>query len=200
MRRDDAHKFPDVTIEYDAGKQAWRIQSIRIYSRVLVHKPERGAFPVVGENVLNKKSLGVRTPRDDPKGKGYWRDVVKNLRLYKPGVDINELQWWVAEVTRFHELAHHDSYKTWFHEVWGKLRKKLAKELQRSLAEGEIRPVTKESLERSARSILQGLIEVAHGEADVSEREDEACEATRVKHWEPAAVGIEKEAKNRGWD
>ena len=200
MRPDGAYRFPDVTIEYDEGKQTWRIQAINIYSRVLVHKPDRGAFPVVGENVLNEKSLGKRTPRDDPRGRGYWRDVVKNLRLYKPGVDINELQWWVEAGTRFHELTHHESYKRWFHGVWGELRKKLAKELQRSLAEGETSPVTKGSLERSARSILQGLIEVADAEADVSTREDEAYEATRVKHWEPAAVGIKKEAKARGWD
>ena len=130
--------------------------------------------------------------------------MVKNLRLYKPGVDINALQWCVEEGTRFHELTHHESYKRWFYGVWGELRKKLAKELakelQRSLAEGEISPVTKESLERLARSILQGLIEIADAEADVYTREDEAYDATRVKHWEPTAVGIDKEAKNRGWD
>jgi len=70
MHPDGAYQFPDVTIEYDEGKQTWRIQAMNIYSRVLVHKPDRGAFPVVGENVLKEKSPGARPRGIIPAGEG----------------------------------------------------------------------------------------------------------------------------------
>jgi hypothetical protein len=196
-RSDGSYKFPDVQINYDSAQKVWRITSITVYSRIVVHLPDNGAYPVVGTNVLNQQSLGVRSPKGQPEGKGYWADVAKNLLLYKHGVDFNKLQWWVQDSTEYHERKHHELYREWFSNHWKVMRTLLEVRLQTKLQKQEIQPVSKSKLEKAARFILQGIIEET--ERNLPDTEPPVYQATREKYWEPKAREIENQAKEKGW-
>ena len=194
------NKKPDVSIKFNNKQKIWTIQSITVYVFIEVHEPVEGAYPVFGKNVINDKKYGIRglrglrrKPTDDPNEKGYWKDVVENLRLYRNKFNPTKMYWWVKGSTRFHEETHYKLYRIWFEENCGNFMKIMKQKLLIMLRDGKIYPVTQENIEKKAGSILISL-------ANDPDTEPETYEKTRLKYWEDAASAIEKQAAAAGWD
>jgi hypothetical protein len=192
------YRYPEIDVDYNPDTGVWSINSITVHSLIRLDEPGEGAYPVVGANVLNDRDLGLRTPRDNPAGKGYWRKVVENLKLYGPDVLFSNLQWWVRGSTLRHEKAHHELYREWFDRKWGEFRTELEHALRERLENNEVQPVTKENIETAAYFSLKFILELA--ERDRPDTESGAKTITAKACWRPKAEEVKREATGLGWD
>ncbi len=115
-------KDPEVTIEYNEEQDEWLIKSIVIYSIMEIRLPDKDSYPENDKNVVDSPQLspqGARYPKDDPKGKGHWSNVVQNLCAYgKTGDWQIKLQWCVKDATKFHEEKHRELFEKTFLVMW----------------------------------------------------------------------------------
>jgi len=178
---------PDVSIKYDKTGNRWVLESVTVYGVLIVGEPVQGAYPVFGKNVTTDRRYGVRGPRGkisrDPNEKGYYRDVARNLLLYKSATNkpVGRMYWWVKDSTMRHEKKHYELYRKWFESKLKRFLQTTATRLRVELLLGRIRPITRKQLEYRARFIFRDILQNDPGYQDTHETQVSATTAAEFK-------------------
>ena len=192
-------KLPDVKVTFNKKKLVYEITSIVIHTLMYVKNPDPKALPVVGKNVTNDPKLGARTPADKPEGKGYWKDVIKDMERYqhlghsKGGLP--NLKWYAAGSTDYHEGIHNQQFRAWLKKKTFFILRKLEQEVSDSLK--SYTRLTKKDVEREAKKVLINLIPDGFGNGTAYEKE--AYTKTYQKIWVPVIKKIKADARKKGW-
>jgi hypothetical protein len=205
---------PKVVVRFNERSQLYEITEITIYTCKAVFLPDQAALPHFGDNVTNDKSLGVREPKDSVSGKGYWRDVIRNMEGYQYADRRSvapELQWFVPGSTKYHEEVHNRQFRAWLRQH----NKSLLEKIQKGI-EGRLKDVTLHSL-RSSTTVDENGVEMPDGGLErvakagrmvVKElTPDEGMDKEKPTYWEtysavwqPVIEQIKKQAHEAGWD
>ena len=193
-------KAPDVKVTLTKTAHIYEIKSIEIYTLKIVRNPASMALPVVGKNVTNDKTLGVRKPAGSPDGKGYWKDVIKNMESYQysgdPKKAKSNLQWYAAGSSKYHEEVHNQQFRSWMKKENDSTLQKILKKL------GNLQLKASNALQAKdevAKAVRWELVNLIHSQSGLGTDENEAYRKTYQKIWMPVIQKIKADAKNAGW-
>jgi hypothetical protein len=193
-------KFPDVKL---AGKDgAWAVNKVTAYTVIYVSEPLEGAYPELNKNVTTNPDDGVRTYNGkknskDPRGKGYYEEVAKNLELYK-GADnkpYDQMYWWVRGSTLRHEQEHLRLYKEWFKDNLRGFLLRVSRALEAEVSNSQLKSVSRAALEKRARSLLKRALKTDPNYRNTHEVKASALTAREFK---AEADKLRREAKKPG--
>jgi hypothetical protein len=194
-------RSPDVKVTFDKTANLYKVVSITIHTLKVVNNPAPRALPVVGTNVTNDRSKRVRTPADDADGKGYWKDVIKNMEGYQYGGDPNkhppDLQWYAKGSTEYHEEVHNQQFRSWMKQNNGSVLLKIEKNVGNVLKGVSNARLTEKTVAIAVKNYL--LSSIRSGSAGSHTDEKEAYTKTYKKIWVPVIKKISADAGNAGW-
>lgn len=192
-------KWPDVKVTFNKKKLVYEIKSIVIYTLMRVNNPDPKALPVVGKNVTNDPKLGVRTPADIVKSKGYWKKVIENMERYQYRGNSKggstDLKWYAAKSTDYHEGIHNQQFRAWLKKKTFFILRKLEHEVNDRLK--SYTRLTKKDVEIAAQKVMKSLIPDGFGNGTAYEIE--AYTKTYHKIWVPVIQKIKTDARKAGW-
>jgi hypothetical protein len=188
---------PEVDVLFDRHKGKFEIRSITIYTLKIINNPDPRSLPLAGENVTNDKGLGVRMPKDDPEGKGYWRDVISEMEKYEDqGVN---LQWYAPGSTAYHEELHNQQFREGLRKNRHALLRKVEEAINlRFLVKGTV-GVTEAEVRDAAREVIEETIKNVYAVTG-KDSEPEAYRKTFAARWKPEIEKIRKYAREHGWN
>lgn len=185
---------PEINVSQSRTTGLFEIQSITIFTLKIINNPAQISLPRAGENVTNDKDLGVRTPRDEPEGKGYWRDVIKELSKYEnQGVN---LQWYAPGSTAHHEELHNQQYREAIRKNQRSLIRSIEDAINRALA-GTLRPSIADA-QRATQDVVQDKMRSVSTITGI-DSEPETYRKTFVALWKPEIERISTYAREHGW-
>jgi hypothetical protein len=186
---------PEINISSNRTTGLFEIHSITIYTLKIVNNPAKVSLPRAGENVTNDKNLRIRTPPDEPEGKGYWRSVIREMERYEnQGVN---LQWYAPGSTAYHEELHNQQFREGIRKNRQSLIRKIEEAINKTLANMykpgivEARNAAQDAVQENTRSVL-----VVTG----NDSEPEAYRKTFAALWRPEIDKIGKYAQEHGWN
>jgi hypothetical protein len=188
---------PDIKVRSNPSTHQFEIESITIYTVKIVRNPSPRALPRAGDNVLNDKSLGIRTPLDDPAGNGYWQLVIRDMERYEnQGVNF---QWFAPDSTAYHEGWHNKQFRDGMKLNSRELTQKIYAAIKDMLPDPGDFGITEATYIRVAqKAVMQVITHVPSVTGE--ESEPEAYRETFAARWRPEIEKIRAYAIAHNWD
>lgn len=154
-------KEPEIKIDLDREKGEWKVVKLIVYSYYVVRRPAEWAYPDKKHRISNNPNDGLFWPEslatssDRKNRRGYWKDVIDNLKKYEFGYTPSEMKWWARGSTKAHEKLHNKRWKKHVESWYKDAINAMIQKLNLKIAAGFRDPFNEEAVRNEANKIIK---------------------------------------------